>query len=127
MSSEARLTLNQRPPRTDDHAAAALMEPGRAEVRTELTAVDAALQLGRAPTSVKRRAPTRRRLRVEKHRKRQLRCDAFAHLERTGQCTLAIAGVECDDGYDVRRADSRMRTLVLPKVDALERNRYGCE
>ena len=127
VGSQVDVERDQRPPRADDHAARAWVEPCGAEIRRQLPGVDAPLQLT-ATTAAEQGGPTAgRQLAVQEDRQLELRADAFPHFTCDCARAIAFACLERDDRDDVGRADPRMRALVPTQVDSLARARDAGE
>jgi SAM-dependent methyltransferase len=110
---------DQRPPRADDHATRARIQPSGSEVRGELAFVQTALKTFRAAPPEERGPTACPRLAVEEDRELQLGADPARDDERALACAIAVGGIDRDDRHDVGSADARMGALVRIQVDAL--------
>ena len=114
---------DERRPRPDQDAARPLVELRRAEVRHQLPAVHAPLQLGRAAAPEERRPKLLGKVGVEEDRQRELLPDTPGKLERGRTRALGVGLPDRRQRDDVRGADARVRALVTAQVDPLARGR----
>src|SRR5204863_8465670 len=113
----------QRRARGHERGARLVVNLLRSEVRAELTAVHAPVQLDQPAGSKERPLPVARltgEVAVKEDRHLQVRAD----LPRRGfggfACRVAVVFRQPDDRADVERPDGRVRAVVLPHIDAVD-------
>ena len=118
---------DERPARADEHGSHRRIELGRPAVGCQLAGLEPLLE-GREPLRPEeRRAAGSAQLAVEKDGQAEPLADAYRELQGRRPGPSHVLRTNADERHDVRDADSRMRTLVLPQVDALARARDAGE
>lgn len=126
-AAEVHVERDQRPPRTHDHSAGALVEALRPEIRLDLARVQPSLQLGRSAAPKEGRPSTRREFAVEEHRQREVAPDPSRHLGGAFARPVHVFGDDRHEWNDVGGADPWMRTFVRAQVNPVPSDPDACE
>jgi SAM-dependent methyltransferase len=126
-AAEVHVERDQRPPRTHDHSAGALVEARRPEIRLHLAGVQPSLQLGRSAAPEEGRPSTLRELAVEEDRQREVVRDPSRYLGGAFARALHVLRDDRNDGNDVGGADPWMRAFMRAQVNPVASDADACE